>query len=457
MRGARRLGGVKTAVLGAGKTGEACAKFLLARGAEVSISAPEGFGELGRGVQGLRDEGVKFFTGPVCESAVDEAELVVASPGVPRGSPQVERALCRGIEIVDEAELFSWFCGSPIIAVTGTNGKTTTAVLISNLMNGLGYRTVPAGNIGLPLTALPPGAFDGSVPVVCEMSSFQLERVASFRPFVSVVLNVSPDHLDRHGSFDEYVRAKSNIILRQTGEDFAVLNRDCPVCRGFSELTEARVVWFGLEEGRGDCLWAEGGKIMGRLDGKRLEAPAGDDVRVNVYDALAAGACCLIYGGDGGVFERMLKGFGGLPHRREFAGEINGVKFYNDSKATNAAAFLDGLRALGGNIIAVSGGKDKGIDYSFMLPEVSARVKRMVLLGETAAALEASFGESVPCEKVRNMGDAVRKAFRGAAPGDKIALIPGTSSFDMFENYEARGGIFKEEVRKLSREAAGER
>ncbi len=446
----RDLKGLKVTVLGLGKTGVCCSRFLLGLGAEVSLSDP------GPGTEAipadLADAGVKFFLGGECLIPLESADLAVASPGVPDYSPQIQRARENNVHVISEIELFSRFCRSPVIGVTGTNGKTTTTVLLSKLMNALGYETVPAGNIGIPLTGLERGHYDGSRPLVCEISSFQLEHTYSFRPFVSIVLNITPDHLDRYRSFDEYISAKCAMVAHQTGRDYAVLNGDCPVTREFARSTGARVVWIAGEESPGDCVWLDAGMIKGRLGERRIEVDAGPAGLINVYNAMAVAACAMIYGADSGVLSESLKSFRGLEHRREYATEISGVSFYNDSKATNASAFLDALRVFGDGIIAISGGSDKGIDYSCLRDEVSRRVKRMVLIGETARKLEECFKDAAACLKAGSLREAVRIAFGEASPGDKVVLLPGTSSFDMFADYEERGRLFKAEVSNLRKE-----
>lgn len=449
----RDLKGIKVAVLGMGRTGECCARFLLQRGAEVSVSDSAEEAGHRQAAEELAREGVEFYTGARCLLPLESADMVVASPGVPPGSRQIRAAEENKIDVISEVELFSWFCRSPVIAVTGTNGKTTTTVLISKLMNLLGYDTVPAGNIGLPLTGLEPGFYDGSSPVVCEISSFQLEHTFTFRPFISIVLNITPDHMDFHGGFKEYVRAKSVLVANQGGDDYAVLNRDCAASRGLAGQTSARVVWLGAEEPSGDGVWICSGKIRGRLRGKEIVAGAGEAGLINPSNAMAAAACALIYSAEPEALSGALKSFRGLEHRREFVSEISGVSFYNDSKATNAGAFLDGLRAFGRGVTVISGGRDKGIDYSMLRGEAARRVKRMILMGETAEKLRACFKDVVPCVRVQGLHEAVRAALDGASPGDKVVLLPGTSSFDMFKDYEERGRLFKAEVKNLRKEA----
>ncbi len=443
------LSGVKTVVLGLGKTGFSCAEFLLERGASVSVSDSCGASAGTVRARMLKDRGAECFAGGDCLVPIPSADLVVASPGVPGSAPQVEAASSLGIPVVSELELFSWFCRSPVIGITGTNGKTTTAFLLSRMLNSAGFKTVPAGNFGLPLTGLRPESYDGSNPVVCEISSFQLEHTFSFRPFVSVILNITPDHMDRYSCFEEYVEAKRGILLRQTESDYAVINMDCPGARRAASGGGAKILPIGAAENRGDGVFMASGVISGRLEGRSLELDLSAAGFINPYNIMALAACALIYGIDSTVVSKTLAGFRGLEHRREFVAEISGVGFYNDSKATNAESFLDGIRSFGENLVIIAGGKNKGLDYSYLREEASRRVKAMVLIGETSPEMAECFRDAAPCYMADTMQDAVRTAFTLALPGDKVVLLPGTSSFDMFRDYEDRGSIFKEEVSRL--------
>ncbi len=439
-------------MVGLGVTGKCCVKFLLQKNAEVSVSDSADAGSAGDDLE----QGVKYFLGGRSALAFDGADMVVTSPGVADSSVQLKIVLERKIPLVSEIELFSWFCKSPIIAVTGTNGKTTTTVLISRLMEKAGFSCTPAGNIGLPLTCLPESAFNGAGPVVCEISSFQLEHTFSFSPFISVVLNIAPDHLDRYENFESYAEAKKNIVLNQKQEDYAILNYDCPNTRKLAGHTRARVLWIGKDRIPGEGVFIQSGKIKGSLESKKIELSVEDAGFQNLYNVMALAACALVYGVSGAALSDVLKSFKGLPHRREFVAEISGVSFYNDSKATNAEAFLDGLKALGKDIILISGGRDKGIDFTPLRGEVSRRVKSMILMGEASQKLRECFGGVVLCRGADDMRSAVETAFEGSSAGEKIVLLPGCSSFDMFEDYRHRGDAFVSEVMRLKKKISGD-
>ena len=439
------LAGQRVLVLGLGSSGRSAARFCAQRGARVLAADERPAAAIG-GLEDLPPEvecqlGVAFPD----PAAFD---LVVPSPGVPR-----ERWLKRARRAWGDIELSYRALDVPIIAITGTNGKSTTTLLVEALLRAAGLRARAAGNLGTPALELVGEALDLAV---LEVSSFQLEAVEAFRPRVAVVLNVTPDHLDRHGSFEGYLAAKARLLEQQRSEDTAVLNFDDPAVRGLAEHTRARVLPFRtlgpLEHG---AFYEDGCVVLAGPAGARerfslsaLQLP-GVHNRENAVAALAAAVAA------GAQARRAITAFGrfeGLPHRMQTVARTGGVEWVNDSKATNPGAALRSLHSYDTPLIWIAGGRDKGLDFQELAEAAQGRVRAVVLIGEAAGKLETALAGRVPVHDAGTLERAVSLAARLAQPGDVVLLAPAGASFDQFRDFEARGECFRAAVAALVKE-----
>lgn len=455
--------GKKVLVVGIARSGVAAARLLLSRGALVIANDAKRESEIGEAAEQLRKLGAMLSLGSHPESLFVNADLIVLSPGVPADLPQLEAARRAGIEIISEPELAGRFLRGRMIGVTGSNGKTTVTTLIGELMRAAGVEAIVGGNIGMALTGLVESSTDRSW-TVAELSSFQLEMIDSLRVNVAVVTNITPDHLDRHGSFENYVRAKHRIFLNQTEGDFAVLNgHDQGVANMIrTRGVPSRKVFFssaGHQTLTGDMsqIYVEDDCVRtnmlvdheGSVEVMRLEEiplPGMHNVE-NVMTALAATFCAMGTGMEGvPALRDAIKRFKGVEHRIEFVAEIDGIKFYNDSKATNVDSTVKALEAFERNIVLILGGKDKGSDYTVLAPLIGERVKQVILIGAASNKIEEQLRGVGPMSRARSMEDAVAGAMEHATAGDIVLLAPACASFDMFDNYEHRGRVFKEAV-----------
>lgn len=447
------LRGRTVAVVGLARSGLAAARLLHVAGARVLATDLKPLEALDPQVRALGDLGVRLLTGGVHPEAMEGVELVVVSPGVPLDSPQLAPARRAGIPVISELELAWRATEADAVAITGTNGKTTTTALTGALLAEQARPVVVAGNIGTPLAAraleVGPEAL-----LVLEVSSFQLEAAESFHPRVAAVLNVTPDHLDRHGSFAAYLAAKARIFRHQTATDCTVLNADDEGARGLADRTRAAVVWFSRQQPLDRGVFVRDGWIVARLNAP-LEAicPLGEiPLRGghNVENVLAATACALWVGLAPAAIRRAIGRFRAVPHRLEFVRELGGVHFYNDSKATNVASTLRALESFPEPIVLIAGGLGKGQDFAPLAAAARGRVHHAVVLGQDgprlAAALEAA---GVPVSRVGSLGEAVAQARAHARPGDVVLLSPACASFDMFQHFEHRGDVFRALVAEL--------
>jgi UDP-N-acetylmuramoylalanine--D-glutamate ligase len=435
-------------VVGLARSGQAAARLLTGRGEEVR-GVDAGFPE---GAERLREAGVEVFLDTDGLAQLEGTHTVVKSPGVPREAPVIATALQRGIEVIGELELAWRAIPNRFLAVTGTNGKTTTVELLGHIYRGAGESVAVAGNVGTPLSSL-----SGEVPpdatVVCEASSFQLEDTSDFAPECAVFLNLAPDHLDRHADLESYQAAKLRIFANQGNDDVAVFNADDPFLAGVDLGGCARRIAFCTGAGP-DCevALAEGTIFY---DGEPLLAVSelGLFGEHNVANAMAAAAAALSMGLDRDAVREGLRSFAGVPHRLEQVAEIDGVRFVNDSKATNVASATVGLRAFEGGVQAILGGSEKDEPFAPLVDPVRESCAGVYLIGaaadrlarELAAVLEAG----VELHRCADLEDAVRRAAAAASPGDVVLLSPACASFDAFENYEQRGDRFREIVRGL--------
>jgi UDP-N-acetylmuramoylalanine--D-glutamate ligase len=448
-------------VVGLGKSGVASALFLKAHGARVTVSDTKSGDELRNEIPALLDHGITVETGGHGERTFRGQDLIVVSPGVPVDAPLLVQARAMGEAVIGEIELAAQFLPGPIVAITGSNGKTTTTTLAGEIMTAGGLPTLVGGNIGTPAISLAERA-KPEIVIVLEVSSFQLETIQAFRPKVAVVLNVTPDHLDRHGTFEAYVDAKARIFENQRGDDFAVLNQDDPACLKMAARTRAQVFWFSRQKEVKQGAWVREGNILFRDARAEAKTPQREIMLVseiplkgahNLENVLAAVCAGALMGCAPEKIRHAVREFKAVEHRLEFVATIRGVDYYNDSKATNVDATIKALESFPANIHLILGGKDKGSDYSVLNELLRQRVKRVYTIGAAAGKIESqivsSKGGGVEVVHAETLENAVRKANAAAEPGDVVLLAPACASFDQFKNYEQRGQAFKEIVRGL--------
>jgi len=437
--------------LGAYGTGRAVARALSARGAHVTVSDIKPASALAAEIAALKDTGVTIQTEADAYRGIEQADLIVPSPGVPLDIPPLLRARARGISVVSDIEVAFWIAPCPIIAVTGTKGKTTTTALIGELLRDAGENALVGGNIGRPLIALAEKAQPEHI-LVAEASSFQLEATDRFRPRVAVLLNLFPDHLDRHPTVDAYRDAKAKVFANQTAEDTAIINRDDPEAWRLKDLTRARVMPYSSARPAPEGAdLAEGWlRVSGEpiCPAEAIQLPGPHNVG-NVLAALAAASAA------GASLQRAaetVSQFQGLEHRLETVADIRGVTFVNDSQATTPEAAIAALHSFDRHIVLIAGGHAKVSDFSQLAEAVSRRRASLIVLGEAAEEIAAA-GEAAGLRDIARASDldgAVRIAFDRAKAGDVVLLSPACASFDMFENMAARGRAFKQAVQQLA-------
>ena len=443
-------------VVGLARTGVATALFCAARGAKVTATDARTENAIGEALAQLRGAGVHLELGGHREKTFLEQDLVIPSPGVPGDAPLLEAARAKGVAIWSEIELADRFLKGRLIGITGTNGKTTTTSLIEHILKTAGVPTILAGNIGTPLIARVEQTNDNTITVV-ELSSFQLELIDAFRPNISVFLNLTPDHLDRHHTLEAYGAAKARIFENQTEADSAVLNADDPALKGYAPAVP-QVFWFSTKQRVAQGAFVEQAVIVFRRDGEEQRAVGLRDIPMagahNVENVLAAVAAARLAGAAASSIAKGVRSFSGVEHRLEFVAEIGGVRYYNDSKATNVDAALKALDAFPGRILVVLGGKDKGSDYTLLQKPLREKAVLALLIGGAAEKIEKQISGNVAIERAGTIQRAVEIASHAARPGDVVLLAPACASFDQFENYEHRGRVFKDLVLQLEQQGA---
>jgi UDP-N-acetylmuramoylalanine--D-glutamate ligase len=449
------LAGKKVLVIGAARSGIACAKFLAARGATVALNDALPFEKWRAEALALKDEGIGCLAGELPGWLLDQLDLVVISPGVPAKAIPLRYAERAGAEVVGEVELASRFLQGRIVAITGSNGKTTTTSLIGKLLEDAGLKVQVGGNIGTPLISLVESS-SGDDWTVVEMSSFQLETIKEFHPTIALVLNVTPNHMDRYETFTDYAAAKHRIFMNQAPGDLAILNADDEVVSSWAQGLRAHVTRFSLTKELEDGLFLRGREIVSRTAAGERVLLLADEMKLrgrhnieNVLAALAAGLAC---GAAPDSMRETIKNFEPVEHRLEFVAEVGGVKFYNDSKATSVDAAVKALEAFAdieGKVILILGGRGKKAPYAPLASLVRDHVRQLVLIGEDAETIERELGEFAPSARVGSMNDAVNKSLQAATTGDIVLLAPACASFDMFESFEHRGRVFRAEVQSL--------
>ena len=457
MPGSIELRGKRVLVVGLARTGVAAALFCARHNARVTASETRPESELGDVPAKLREAGIELELGGHTEKTFLVQDLIVPSPGVPADDPFLVTARAKRITVWSEIELAYRFLEGKLIGITGSNGKTTTTTLIHHIVKAASMETLLAGNVGTPLISLVEQTRAGTVAVV-ELSSFQLELIERFRPDIGVLLNLTPDHLDRHKTLDAYVAAKARMFENQTELDAAVLNADDPLS-GRLVTKKPQVFWFSRKERVNEGAFLQDEGIFVAHKGKQEFVMKRGDISLpgahNVENVLAAVTAARLAGVDAATIAGAVKSFAGVEHRLEFVAEVRGVRYYNDSKATNVDATLKALDSFPGRILIILGGKDKGSDYRVLQQPLREKAILALLIGSAAEKIESQIHGSVAMERAGTLDRAVELAAQAARPGDVVLLAPACASFDQFENYEQRGRMFKELVRGLTKKSTG--
>ena len=447
------LSGKRVLVVGLGKSGLAAAHFLKARGARVTVSDARPATLIAE-ISEMLEQGYMVEAGSHGLLTFRRQDLIVVSPGVPMSTPELKQVRAMGAHIIGELELGAEFLLGEIVAVTGSNGKTTTTTLLGEILKAAGRPTLVGGNIGLPVTALVADSTPETWSVI-EVSSFQLETVETFKPRIALVLNITPDHLDRHGSFAVYAAVKARITEFQTAEDFLVLNGEDKDTQLVAAKTKAQIYWFSgrrpIKQGafvHGESIFftpREGAKPEPVMPVAEIPLAGAH----NVENVLAAVCAARLAGVASETIRSTVAAFKAVEHRLEFVREVAGVRYYNDSKATNVDATMKAIEAFPGGIHLILGGKDKGSDYTVLAPLLRERVKTVITIGSAAEKIERQLDGVVKIEGAKTLDRAVAFAQEAAVAGDTVLLAPACASFDQFENYEQRGRVFKELIAAL--------
>ena len=442
--------GKKIAVIGMGKTGIATARFLGSQGALVVAADEKPRHQWDVQYEQIAHE--KWLeTGVYNASILNGINMVVPSPGVPPDNEILSSAVQGKIPVISEIELAYRFLKAPIIAVTGTNGKTTTTSLLGNILTRAGKKVSVGGNIGNPLIEYA-GVSDKVDFIVAEISSFQLQWIEQFRPFVAVLLNVTCDHINYHGSFGEYRRIKARIFANQSGADFAVLNAEDAEQKSMVQSIRAQVAFFSSANEVPQGIYLKGHTLIFNACGRKEEYPLGM-IKIpglhNAENVMAAVMAARFCGCDRESIIAAVNDFRGLPHRIEFAAEKKGVRFYDDSKGTNVGSVVRALDTFSEPVVLLLGGRDKDGDFDNLKPILKKKVKKVILFGEARDRIELLLGDDVPSVKKTTLREAVESAYNNATAGDVVLLSPGCASFDEFKNYQERGNFFKDVVRNL--------
>jgi UDP-N-acetylmuramoylalanine--D-glutamate ligase len=464
----------KIVVVGLGRTGLAAARFLHQKGARVLVADTADETQLGDSVGTLRKMGVALELGPHRVSSFQNADLIVVSPGVCHTIEPIAQAIARGVPLMSEVELASRFIKEPIVAVTGTNGKTTTTELLGQMLKNSGISVFVGGNIGNPLIEYA-GSGQKMQVVVAEISSFQLDTIDSFRPNVSVLLNITADHLDRYPDFETYADSKIRVFRNQQADDVAVLNGSDPLIRAKTKEIKSQRLFFPALQANEQGAVLNGKRIILNLDKlKRIQSkihiphPASRipeylniaKIRLrgrhNFENACAASLAALAAGATLKGIQKTLDHFKGLAHRLEQVATVNRVHYYNDSKATNVDGVLRALDSFSKPVLLLMGGRDKGSNFSVLQDRIRTHAKELIVMGEAAEAIRSALGRLLPTKIVASMQEAVTTAFQDADPEDVVLFSPGCASFDWYKNYAERGDDFRRAVEELEKKAANE-
>ncbi|HKB11303.1 MAG TPA: UDP-N-acetylmuramoyl-L-alanine--D-glutamate ligase [Vicinamibacterales bacterium] len=443
------MNGAQVTVAGAARSGLAAAELLARRGARVTLSETKADVPAADSLKAL---GVRLELGGHRLETFTQADLVVVSPGVPTEQPVIEAARARGIPVIAEIELASRWLQGRVIAITGTKGKSTTTALTGRILETAGFKVTVGGNIGLPLSAQVGESTPETLHVV-ETSSFQLEQIDTFHPWIAVMLNFSPDHLDRHPTVDAYAAAKGRIFENQTGDDWAVVNADDPLVLDMVRRSRARVRRFARRSEPADGTVIDDGWIVDRRGAEAVRLVPLEAIHLLgphlVYDVMAAATVGAIAGAPPAAMTSAVETFRGLEHAMELVAEIDGVRFVNDSKATNVDSALRSIESFDRDLVAIIGGRYKGGDLRLLREPLKARAKAVVAIGEAKPLVKEALAGAVDVREAATFGDAIEQAYAIARPAGVVLLAPACASFDMFRDYAERGRTFKEEVKKL--------
>jgi UDP-N-acetylmuramoylalanine--D-glutamate ligase len=445
-------------VVGLGKSGLAAALFLRRHGAQVTVSDLRSAAALSKEIPSLLEAGIAVEAGGHGLLTFRRQDLIVVSPGVPLLTPELVQVRNLGLPVIGELELAARFLKGEVLAITGSNGKTTTTTLCGEIFSAGGLKTLVGGNIGLPVIEMVDQSAAGAWSVL-EVSSFQLETTESFHPRIAIILNITPDHLDRHGTFENYIAMKEKIFANQTGEDYLILNGDDPVTQQAASRAKSQVFWFSRSKivRRGTFLM--NGMVMFRVSERASPMPVFPlaDIPLkgehNVENVLAAVCASCLAGIPAEIIAHTVASFQAVEHRLEFVAAIRGVDYYNDSKATNVDATAKAIASFPGNIHLILGGRDKNSDYTQLHALLKERVKVIYTIGSAAEKIEEQIGGVTKVVPAGTLEAAVDRAAIEAVAGDVVLLAPACSSFDQFENYEHRGRVFKQAV--MARQGAG--
>lgn len=459
------LAGARVTVMGLARSGVAASRLLQAAGAYVTVADRKESAELTRALDAIDRDHVGVTVGPGYESSLDQADLVVISPGVPYRLASLETVRRRGVKVISELELASQFLRSPLLAVTGTNGKSTTVTLIGKFLAESGKRAFVGGNLGTALSEAAVEDFRASGAgkpspydyLVVEVSSFQLETIDRFHPWIAALLNVTVDHQDRYESLDEYIAAKQRVFENQTTDDYALFNLHDDRVAALRHRVRAKGLGFTSSSMIGPDMYGgtyiDGNRIVTTVTGGRQEICHRSEIRIignhNVENVMAAATYAVLCSCPLDAIRRVLTTFPGLEHALEIVRERRGVRFVNDSKGTNVDATLKALESIDQPIWLIAGGRDKGGDFSRLAQVVSQRVTCVILIGEAAPLLRQAWGGVATMTEAATLRDAVDLAAQGASPGDVVLLSPACASFDMFADYQDRGRQFKALVHAL--------
>lgn len=453
------LKGKKVTVVGLARSGVAAATLLHAAGADVTVADAKEEGKLADAMTRLDRREIRVVVGKGYEAALDGAQLIVISPGVPTELESFKKARARQVPVIGELELASRFLKVPVLAVTGTNGKSTTVTLIGLFLKELGQRVFVGGNLGTPLSEAALQTHRSGAPetpydfVVAEVSSFQLETIDRFRPWMAALLNITPDHLDRYPSLPPYIEAKARIFKNQTPADYALLNEDDERVLALRNNVKAQELRFSRVRPVKEGAFLDGDELVVSFKGHRQSVCKIDEIRIpgahNVANAMAASMIAHVCGCPPDVMRRVLSTFPGLEHALELVREKRGVRFINDSKGTNVDATMKALESLDAPIVLIAGGKDKGGDFDKLRDVVGRRVTRVVLIGEAAPRIQGVLQDVKPITRASSFREAVEVAAQTAQSGEVVLLSPACASFDMFADYQDRGRQFKALVNGL--------
>jgi UDP-N-acetylmuramoylalanine--D-glutamate ligase len=436
------------------RSGLACARLLKSLGAQVFVSDSKSGDLLTPEIAQLTDLDIDFETGDHTLTAITDKDYLIVSPGVPLDIPILKEAQMRGIPVFSEIEVAFWLTDAKIVGITGSNGKTTTTTLVGEILKEEKRESQIGGNIGIPFSSLVERVSQEGI-LVLELSSFQLERIEEFRPYVSAVLNISADHLDRYPDLKSYIDAKLRIFENQTDVDFAVLNADDKNCMELALYSSSKKIFFSTKKELELGAFVKDGMLLYKMNGKGEKIIDTKDIGIkgphNLSNAAAACAICAVLEVSPLSMRETLKRFRGVEHRLEEVATVSGVKFVNDSKATNVESVWYALQSVKEPIVLIAGGRDKGGEFAKLRELVRSKVKALILIGEAGEKIDHALGEQVPTFHSTSLEEAVKLSFKKAEAGDTVLLSPACASFDMFKDYQHRGEVFKTSVQTLAR------